>query len=1264
MMNNKNKLAGYRLHKERLLFSGGEVTRTIKYPLVPLIPTEEALQSINKFEDAVIADDLRVRGDLNLNDYLTYTVGGKTPYSLFDFWVDCLGAGVIWMSKPSELIDFLSSKYKLTSPVDIIWGKASPRITKFFEKNKFKDILQSDPLRSSSTKKSFYKRMVGYLKEEYLTKRGEIYEVTSPEASKEIDFIVNSFFDSNDVLVLDGVKQYEFWKKEYGLDKAIIEASKPQGRYTDITFIVIPELIGKTDSRLNLEDLINKREEWLGSQDQLLSILGLSNNFNGLSNFLGRVVVGLQKDYKELIELYDAQKVILPILEEHREKVLESLNFLSEKAKLLGKTSLSSINGWHEYRSVFGGKLQSWFTNSQKRKLELDGQIAKFKESLSKAQKYLQNQQFSGDAKKEQEDILDLLSLLERFFADDSKSIKAEENYQVFDVLLSLVKRRLNFFYQAYIQKEGDETKVKKFDAFKGLYEKIDKPVAFYGESTRRSNEKFVNKTLPILEDGIENIERLLSYLKESFNVLGTFENVKSNQEASEDHYRNFLQFFWNKYSEGTINSSVFKKKYEEILKENTDEIEWKKLQDKSQKGRYAFYKSPYAKGTFEEIKIKGDDYLGSIQGSVLLFTDFLSSFNTVTLLKDVNLLLDWIELSKNIVSLLLRFNTKEFYELDGLGLDNFPQAKRYVELFGNRQYFKNEFSFILQSLIFSEIRGAATLYSRKEYTARYSVQVVGSDNKFKLYYIPSDSSINISEEIITSPPYSAERKQLMKPHSYVLALGDMSAKNRENLSSIALGKKEIKLTFWSDEEIGKLFRISSSPYQLQFLDKYLYRPKGWENIDIALNEWSFVVERRYKVEWDLDTKKPKFLPVTSEKEKKKNKLYVAIPFNLKPNNETQKLAPLKKIAEGNDKQKRDLSRLAYPILGIDVGEYGLAYYLAKFNFDPNTHKLLDVESVKDEKGNEICGFIEDRNIANIKDRFAEIQQRAKYGAFDEEDTTVARVRENAVGALRNRIHVVITHEDASVVYEDSISNFETGSGRTTKIYNSVKRADTEFESEADKQVHKHVWGEGAKLIGRNVSAYASSYTCVKCLRSLYEIKKSDLSSIKVVKREGRIRIVSLTSPYGEIKGYISGKEKYQEGYQFKDTDEDLKAFRKIVRDFTRPPVSKNSEVLTEYAKEILLGDKIDEFRKRRGNSSIYVCPFCQFVADADIQAAFMMAVRGYLRFSGVVPSSDDSIRVNDKEERIAGESFLEQTINYLKEIDRNKIINLLSLKF
>lgn len=1248
-------ITGYRLHKERLLFSGGQVVRTIKYPLVLLNQTsQKSNEFLKEFEKGIIEDDLKVRGNLNLNDYLK----NKDSYTLFDFWKDSLKAGVIWMPKPKDLIDFLNQAYISSQGnqdcISKIWENASEKITAYFEKDKFKEILKSIPVRKGrTTKESFYQRLVNCANEDFLTKNEKgNYEVNNQELKKTIDSIVNTFFDQSGNLVLEGKKnQSKFWKEKFKLDVSCLQSAQPRGEYKGITFVIIPELI-ELEKDSSLYSYLNKRKEWLdecyqktGVEKDLETILGLSNEFNALSNYLGKVLKGLQDGKIE--EIYEAKKTIYPQVEKNSDKVKKALEFLAEKAKKIGKTKLPNVNGWHEYRSVLGGKIKSWFSNYQNREKTLDETIVKFKNSLEKAKKYLNQENFPEESKVEKETLYELLDILEQFLESKEESIKDEQNYLLFDSILALLKRRLNFFYQVYIKKELEEEPINEFEDFKGIYQKIPKPVAFYGDSVKRINEKFIYKTIPILKDGIENIKKLVISLKEAFSPKEFL--VQQNYEET---YRKALQFFWNKYKEDILNSLEFKNYYEAILKEATANVEWQQLQKKENKGRYIFYKSPYAKGALKKIQIKEfNDYLEKFNELYSQLSEKLLSYEQVQLLKDEKILLDWLELAKHTLGILLRFNTKENFQLKDLSLAHFEQVKRYLDLFKKNEYSKNEYSLIIQSFILSEIRGAATLFSKKEYTAKYSVQVVGSDTKFRIFYFKKDEN-----EIDKS--FLEERKNLMLPHYYAVALNKFKTKKNENNNALVLNKDNFLPNYVNPETKDYLFRLSSSPYQLQFLDKFLYQPKGWEDISITLSEWSFIVEKRFSIEWDLQKEKPKLQPITEGKKAQKNKLYIAIPFNLAPNKQKQETAPLKTIAKRKNEKEKDLSRINYPILGIDVGEYGLAYCLIKVIYEQEPQKIKAIEISKDEKEKPICGFIEDRNVANIKDKYSEIQKRSKLGVFDESDTIVSIVRENAIGALRNKVHVITVKMGSSIVYEDSISNFETGSGRTTKIYNSIKRADTKVETEADKAEHSHVWGKNTAIIGRNLSAYASSYTCLKCSHSLYEIKKTDLSSMKVSSVDGRI--LTITTPHNDkttIKAYVSEKEKYQVDYQFRSNDKEFKIFQKIVRDFARPPVSQNSEVLVKFANNLVEKNKIEIFKKHRGSSSIFVCPFCGFVADADIQAAFIMALRGYLRFSNIVPS------VKENKGKTTRETFLEQTQRVLQSINRDEIIKSVSIK-
>lgn len=263
-----------------------------------------------------------------------------------------------------------------------------------------------------------------------------------------------------------------------------------------------------------------------------------------------------------------------------------------------------------------------------------------------------------------------------------------------------------------------------------------------------------------------------------------------------------------------------------------------------------------------------------------------------------------------------------------------------------------------------SEIRGSATLYSKKEYLAKYTVQVIDSNNKFKIFYKPSDPDIKIDNNLIASHPASKERKSLMKPHVYLVNISkSKETKKKELPNLLQLEKNNIKTAFLPTESLNKMLRLSSSPYQLQFLDKYLYRPIGWENIIINLSEWSFVIERKYKINWDIENKKPVLTLEKDTKESKNKKwverIYLAIPFQISSQPIEDYSTSIKRVLTG-----KNIDRIKHPILGIDVGEYGLAYCLVRF--DDNHINIIEK------------GFIKDKNIANIKDKFAEIQQKIK----------------------------------------------------------------------------------------------------------------------------------------------------------------------------------------------------------------------------------------------------------------------------------------------
>lgn len=1305
-MKNNSNILGYRLHKNRIVFSGGQIIRTIKYPLKNF---DNSLYFLNKFKEAVKDDDLRIRGNINLNDY-----GKSKTYTLTDFWIDCLRAGVVWQPSAKYLRYLIQKVYSEPEALKII-KKARPDILKFFDIEKFvKSFILPQEIRSSKKEKNFKKEIVEALKDEFLDKnknddKGDYLERINNNQAKNLVIEITNCFFSNGELITNSIKdnkkieyQNRLWEEKFGIEKRkLFESFKipaELSKFKDISFFIIPELFeeGKkindlSDSIKKLNYLIEIRKRWLEDNniltdkeqlnEELRNLVGLSENCNPLSNFLGTIFCELvnankKNQRKKLESFYEIFKIIEPKIEHlgYRGKILESLEIIASCAKRLGfpkvvnllnqdlKMSFSEIKGWSEYRQNFGSKMQSWFTSYIKRDELFKNSLKKFLSSIKKAQKYIKKIELDLEAKEEKKELEKLfkriIEIIERFNEDIQKrEINKEENFETFNTLLSSLRKRLNIFYQKYFWDEKKENdNIRKHQILGEIYEKIKKPIAFYAETQLKTNKKFIEETIPILEEGINFTKNLIKELQKTFSPDSVFKSSQEGKETKEILYRKQLQFIWNKLKDLAINSEEFRKKYKQIINSISEE----KVEDlllKGNKNKFTFYKDNYSKGDLREIKLKktGQDYLSRYKDLVIHLSLFLLEFDKKTLLKNKRLLLDWVELSRNVISILIKFNNKkEFSILDFKKLEKFKKLRNYLNFFRLKNIKNDEFNFIIQSFILSEIKGAANLFSKEKYIASYSIHLVNSDNKFKIYYQPLSKEIDLIKE--TKKP-KTETKELMKKHRYLIAHSKLKIyldKNqKENLVELLnLGKKEIFYCKTLEDELyKKVFIINSSPYQLQFLDKYLYRPKGWENIDIILNEWSFIVEEAYKITWDLRNKKPIF---TLDKESNRNKLYVAIPFTLKPRIKDKPLLDKIVLKPKSKYLSTDINRLKYPILGVDVGEYGLAWCLVKFDYDEK-FKLIDINILGK-------GFIYDRNIAKIKDYFSKIQQKSRLGLYNEEDNTIFQIRKNAIGKLRNTLHSIILslskEGGASLVYEDIISNFETGSGRTIKIYKSVKRADTKFETEADRNEHNNVWGKNTRYIGKNLSAYASSYFCINCLRSIYQIKNLDLKNkFKVKKRNGNILII--TTPYGTVRGYTRDKSKYLEGKSFLLSKKNSEELIKILKDFTRPPLER-SEVIRKYVlnRGILNEKKLIEFKKKRGNSAIFVCPFCKFVADADIQAAFIMAVRGYLRFSGIVENlkliEENNKKQNNFSKKVKpkiADKFIIKTIECLENI-------------
>lgn len=1182
-----NQIKGYRLHLKRILYSGGTITRSIKFLLSST--NEKQKKQVENFCQKLYSDDLKVRGIINLNDInLSFK---EESYDLAEYWIDSLKAGVIWQPNSLSLINLVKKIYRLETTAERIYSLAKNEVKEYFDKEKFiQEIILSTPKRSTSKKSAFYNTLWNLLKPDFKKEEQRVKKITNHQAELLIQKIINSFYDPSGNFILEGEEnQNKFWREALNIDKTLLKKEriilKEMG---DITAFIYPPLIHINEKK-SLSELIQERLSLFGDNN-IQEILGLAENFNAFSHYFNKFFNFLYEEKVDLI-LNTFQELFFLDDDELR-AIKKSLLYLSQKAKKLGKPKL--VNSWADYRSVFGGKVQSWFSNYLTRDIKAKEQGEKLREALGNSKKFLEEFKTKNPINN------DLLSQIEFYLEKINQLIirfphfdflRQNELFDIFSDFLANLKINLNLFFQKYLKTSESEQKVGDFYPFKNLYIKYEKPITFYGKSKFIENKKIIDFTLPLIKSGIVIIKKIINDLKDSYSVANIPQlEVENNLRKILDYLlkKETLDYFFKKEF-GLILNNYLGKDYQKII---------------VNKERYTFLPNIYVRESKILINLKIDSYHKEITNLINNLCVFLLAFNDDDILKNNYLLLDFIELSKVIISQLILYSNKKEFKTYYEDLNPcFLKALHYLKSFNINSFnSKNDANYFYQTRILSEIKGAAEIFSKRLYKSKYTAQIIKSNEKFPLFL---ESEINLKKEDLKNE--NILKEVYKKPHQYYLSLAKIRFKKNINKSkTIHLDKSTKELVTINTNDYENLVKIQSSYYQIQFLDRFIYPVKEWKLTTISLSEWFFVLEKLYEVRWNIETGGPEFREVKSD-------LYLNIPFEIKA---------VKKDQTQNTQKKL--------YLGIDVGEYGVGYCLVDFN--DNDFQILKQ------------GFIRSYNIASIKDKFKELQMRAKRGIFSAPTNVLKAVRDNAIGEIRNQIHDVLTKTNANIVYEYSITNFETGSGRVTKIYDSIKKSDVSADNEADKTVIKNIWGINYP-VGFHLSAYASSYTCSCCGRSLYQLTDFDINSAKIIDRRGNI--LTIETPKAQIYAYSKDK-KYIAGYRFDQQKKSKKRneiFINLIKDYARPPLLKSEVLLTQkkISKEFLLN-----LKKNRGNSAVFVCPFvdCNIIADADIQAAFMMALRGYLRY-----------QLFKKEI-----NYLDESLNYLKKV--NKKINFFNLPF
>lgn len=1107
---------GYRLHDERIYFSGVEGSmRTIKYPL-----KGDNLQTVF---DAVKHDYLAIYGDLNFNDFIDTNQKGEKRYSFIEFWVEAITTGFIF-SKQSHAMEDFAKFLKIKSEGEKAFELLSDNIKVSSDKNEFLKLWAKKGDGRARKNQNNLDKAFG----EGSTIIEEIKNMSDGKTEtwcKTLNIDINKISDNK-------VDKYEYpFAYNFNFDKNEIKGENITDRLDSLI---------KYYKREGLDDK---------PKGEMPKYFALYDDYQGIFPAVFKLAGFLQENKDGFEEFASFFTVHFPA---DKNIIKKAFSELKNYADHLPKNP-SLIKNWETYNTELGGTLESWYSNRiGKQKETINGVIVvknATTELLEKVKAFKElintdNEELIECINSCNDYLNDLLGVLSEIknlpndmlgknedIPDDVEGISRDLTNNIF-ATQAVLRTELNYFFQMTDRLKKEDKIEKSFNEFLGGKKKEE------DEGSEKDSEK--NKLRKDVEKKVQSSplffgESQIQYFEKAYNAKKIIaENLK------------ILSNIYNDLKDKISDDIFVEAKDVQKLANTANRIESKfvnekikvteeKLGCKFEKSNeiHRFYKSPFARGHFkvdltfnkttlkEIIKICGLDDLYKV------------NINSETDLRDS------IALSKNLLSLLI---------------DNTDKGK-------NKD----------ATLAHSELAGLVAILSKKEFISRYTLQAQNG-KQAKIYY-----DENTNRYGYAFPGINKDEMDFEEITYYKLS---NNYKDLEPKDFLNKGNKSV------DTKNVCALEIHSSKYQVQFLDWFFLKLKKRKNA-LQINGPFTIVDQDITIDWSGES--PKTF-VSEKKTKKKHEIestrvYTSQPFTIMP-------------VEKN--RKSDDNQLENRFIGVDIGEYGLAYCVIEMNKEGEKTKVEILDK----------GFIKSKEQAKLKEDVKSFRKSVVKATFTSTNTHVANMRESLIQYYNNRLSDLQVRYNARLSFEIQVSAFESGGNKVSKIYDSVKRGFFYGNNAAEQADAKQVFGKidpkenkaktNKQLVpwAIKITAAGTSQTCSKC-KQWYKYPFPENPKVRYFE-ENQIKEKNLNEMNEKEKSgiYKAMRPPYK--------DKDYKTGDDIINVGMQLVVDKLAESESSF--------NLDEFVKERGNSAIFVCPICGHIADADEQAALNIAVRGYLK--------------------------------------------------